>query len=236
MAKHAAAYAHKVNKVTISGTCFAGTEEWSTGFYLGDTGADAADPGTVTASAIHTHWTTFFTHANAHIATTYLTTQIKVSQLQTDGDVDLEKIDIYDYPTAIAGVSGGAPLPPQLTLAATLTSDRQRGLASKGRMYLPGINLPIFAGDPHVSSTEQGQIATQLKTFFDSVNADANIGGYAVLASKGIKITDSQDPKVYYYEAGITARLTGLRVGNVYDTQRRRRGDVVEVYTSRVLA
>jgi hypothetical protein len=236
MAKHPAEYAHRVNKVTISGTCFAGQEEWSTGFYLGDTGADAADPGTGTASAIAAAWTTFFTSANAHIATTFLTTHVKVSQLETSGDTDLDMIDIYDYPTAIAGVSGGAPLPPQITLAATLTSDLQRGLASKGRMYLPGINLPIFNGDPHISTTEQGQIATALKTFLDTVNASGSIDGYAVLASKGRKTTIIQDPDNWFYTGGVTARVTGCRVGNVYDTQRRRRGDIVEAYTTRVLA
>lgn len=236
MAQHAAAYPHKVNKVTISGTCFAGIEEWSTGFYIGDTGADAADPGTTTASAVAALWTTFFTSANAHIAPSHKTTHVKVSQLQLNGDTDLDKIDIYDYPTPIVGVSGGNPMPPQITLAATVTSDNQRGLASKGRMYLPGVNLPIFTADPRVSVTEQTQITTALKTFLDGVNASSAIAGYAILASKGHKLVIAEDPKNWYYVLGKIGRVTGVRVGNVYDTQRRRRGGVTEAYTSAVLA
>lgn len=236
MATHAAAYAHRVNKVTIAGTCFAGSEEWSTGFYLGATDADAADPGSTTAAALAPLWTTFFTSANSKIASTYKTTMIKVSQLETDGDVDLDMIDIYDYPTAISGASAVAPMPPQISLAATLTSDTQRGLASKGRMYLPGINVTLSASDPHVNSTDVNLIATQLKTFFDAVNADATVQGYAVLASKGRKVTVLQDPANYFYEGGVTTRVTGLRVGNVYDTQRRRRNGVSEAFTAKVLA
>lgn len=236
MAKHAAQYAHRVNKVTISGTCFNNQEQWSTGFFIGDTAADAADPGTTTASALAPLWTTFFQHANAHISTSYKTTSIKVSQLEIDGDVDLAMIDIYDYPAAIAGSSGGAPLPPQISLAATLTSDNQRGLASKGRMYLPGVNLPMGATDPHVAIFEQTNIADQLKVFIDAVNANATINGYVVLASKGTKLTNPADPNQWAYVNGKTARVTGLRVGNVYDTQRRRRNGIAESYVSKVMA
>jgi hypothetical protein len=225
-----------VNKVTISGTCFNNQEQWSTGFYIGDTGADAADPGSVTASALAPLWTTFFQHANAHISTSYKTTSIKVSQLELDGDVDLQMIDIYDYPAAIAGSSGGAPLPPQISLAATLTSDNQRGLASKGRMYLPGINLPMGALDPHVAIFEQTNIADQLKVFIDAVNASATINGYVILASKGTKIVNPADPNQWAYALGKNARVTGLRVGNVYDTQRRRRNGIAETYVSKVMA
>jgi hypothetical protein len=236
MAKHPAAYPHRVNKVTISGHCFNGAEEWSTGFYVGSESGDAVDPGSVAAAAIAGLWTTFFTSANAHIAGTYVTNSIKVSQLETDGDVDLDMIDIYDYPAAIAGVSGGAPLPPQITLAATLSSDIQRGLASKGRMYLPGINLPVVPTDPRIAVVEQGQIATQLKTFFDGVNASSDVPGSVILASKGRKFINTQAPDDYNYVAGVIKNVTGLRLGNVYDTQRRRRNGIAESYINKVLA
>jgi hypothetical protein len=235
MAVHPAAYAFKVAKVAISGTCFAGQEEWSTGFYLGHDDEDALDPGTTSAAAIAARWTTFFTGANSYVSTAYKTDSVKVSLLNTDGDVDLSAIDIYDYPSPITGVSGGAPLPPQISVVATLTSDNQRGLASKGRMYLPGVNLPIFPTDPHFSPTEQGNMATALKAFFDGVNDEFNLPGRIVLASKGNKVQGPGGPDDYSYANGITRYVTGLRVGNVYDTQRRRRNALVEGYVSRVV-
>jgi hypothetical protein len=236
MAVHPAAYAFKVAKVTISGTCFAGQEEWSTGFYLGHDDQDALDPGTTSASAIGALWTTFFTSTQAYVSTAYKTSSVKVSLLELDGDVDLSAIDIYDYPAPITGVSGGAPLPPQITVAATLTSDNQRGLASKGRMYLPGVNLPIFPTDPHFSPTEQGLMATALQTFVDGVNDEFNMPGRVILASKGNKVQGAGGPDDYSYANGINRYVTGLRIGNVYDTQRRRRNDLVEGYISRVIA
>jgi len=235
MAVHPAAYQYKVAKVTISGTCFAGQEEWSTGFYLGSDSGDALDPGTTSAAAIAARWTTFFTHAQAFVSTAYKTDAVKVSLLNTDGDVDLSQIDIYDYPSAITGVSGGAPLPPQISVVATLTSDNQRGLASKGRMYLPGVNLPIFPTDPHFSPTEQGQMATKLEEFIEGVNDEFNLPGRVVLASKGHKVQGPGGPDDYSYADGITRYVTGLRIGNVYDTQRRRRNGLVEGYVSRVI-
>lgn len=236
MAVHPASYAFRVNRVQISGTCFAGQEEWSTGFYMGATDADAADPGTIAAAAIGGFWQTFFTNGTSAINQGFKTAHVKVSQLQTDGDVDLDMIDIYDYPTPISGTNTGPPQAPQVTLAVTMTSDYQRGLAAKGRMYLPGINLPIFYNDPHISPTEQNGIATTLKTFFDAVNASSSVPGYIILASKGHKVPGSPDPDDYSYSGGRNARVTGLKLGNVYDTQRRRRGDLVEAYVSKVLA
>lgn len=236
MAKHPAAYPHRVNKVTISGECFSGAEEWTTGFYVGAVGADAADPGTATASAIAAAWTTFFTATNSHISNYYNTKQVKVSQLETDGDVDLEMIDIYDYGTPIYGVQGGTPLPPQITLALTMTSDNQRGLASKGRMYLPGVNLQLSGTGPTISSTEQGQLATTAQTFFNAVNASTDVAGNIILASKGHKLpgaVPAVDP--YVYVLGKLANVTGIRLGNVYDTQRRRRNGVSETYVNKVL-
>lgn len=236
MAKYPADYAWRVNKVTISGDCFGGIEEWTTGFYLGATDGNAADPGTGTASAVAGHWNTYFTGTNSKTSTAYRTTQVKVSQLELDGDVDLGMIDIYDYATPAVGTNGGAPLPPQITLAATLTSDNQRGLASKGRMYLPGVNLPIFTNDPRISTTEHGHIANGLKTFFDAINADAAIDGYAILASKGHKVKEAPPSTLFHYLEGINARVTGLRVGNVYYKKRRRLVDVTEVDTTRFIS
>jgi hypothetical protein len=236
MAEHPADYPFKVNKVTIMGDCWDGAEEWTTGFYLGSPSGDAADPGSATAAAIAPLWTTFFTATGTKISNVYRTLQIKVSQLDTDGDVDLDKIDIYDYPTAIAGASSSSPMPPQIALAATLTSDIQRGLASKGRMFLPGVNAGISTTDPKITATDQGNIATNLKTFFDAVNASGSIANDVVLASKGHKLTVVQDPDNYSYVNGVIAEVTGLRVGDAYDTQRRRRNAIGEVYALRVLA
>lgn len=235
MAVHPADYPHKINKVTISGDCFSASEIWSTGFYLGNETGDAPDPGTTAASDIAAKWQTFFTHTDAHISSGYRTLQVKVSQLDTDGDVDLNKIDFYDYPTPITGGGGASTLPPQIALACTLTSEKQRGLASKGRMYLPGVNSAVSSSSAQLSTITLNPLLDKLKIFFDALKNDADVPGALILASKGHKIPGPGAGE-YFYGAGEIKNVTGFRIGSVYDTQRRRRNAVPEVYTTRVLA
>jgi hypothetical protein len=124
-------------------------------------------------------------------------------------------------------------LPPQITLAATLTSDNQRGLAAKGRMYLPGINTAVQTTDGHLISSYVATLTNNFKIFLDAVNDAAGTSGSLILASKGHKVANS-DPVDYI--AGKSAWVTGCRIGNVYDTQRRRRNGLTETYEARVLA
>lgn len=226
-------YAHKVNRVTISGDCFSGAEVWTTGFYLGETGADAGDPAG-SAEDIAGYWNTFWTTANSMISIYYRTLEVKVAQLDTDGKTDLGSIDYYTLTTPTTGGGGGSAMPPQTSLVATLTSDVQRGLGSKGRMYLPGVNGTV-TNTGKVISTTPTNVSLNLKTMFDGINADADIPGSVILASHGHKLTSVPGGDVTYIEP-VNTLVTGLRVGDVYDTQRRRRNGLAEVYTTRVLA
>lgn len=227
-------YAHKVIRVTISGDCFSGAEHWTTGFYLGDTAADAGDPAGC-ADDIAGYWTTFFTTAANKVGSAYRTLEVKAALIKADGHTDLESIDYYTYPTPIVGVTATSVLPPQVTLAATLTSDVQRGLGAKGRMYLPGIWDGVSTTNGKLASTTPSNIKNNLKTFLDSVNADSDIPGYVILASHGHYFKDSLGV-IEGYTGAVNTRVTGCRVGDVYDTQRRRRDDLPEVYYTAVLA
>jgi hypothetical protein len=219
--------------VTISGTCFGGAEEWSTGFQMGSPEVDMVGASAPGAESIAGVWETFFETATNKFSSAYKTTQVKAALINTNGTTDLDEIDYYTYPTPLSGGYTSNVLPAQITLAATLTSDNQRGLASKGRMYLPGINEPISDGTGKISDAFQATLATNFKTFLDGVNTALGSTGKLVLASKGHKVLNS-DPVDYV--AGKTAWVTGCRIGNVYDTQRRRRNGLSEQYEARVLA
>lgn len=230
-----AVYSHNVNRVTISGTCFTGAEIWSTGFWLGSESADAGDPAG-SADDIAGYWNTFFAGAANSISSQYITNQVKVSQHKaSDGKVDLTKVDIYDLSPTQAGGGSNSALPPQITLAATLTSELQRGTASKGRMYLPGVNVAVTNTSGKIISTYLNTLTTALKTMFDAINADTDIPDRVVLVSRGNKVTDAGTGEVHYVLPKNT-NVTGLRAGDVYDTQRRRRNDLIETYTTKVLA
>lgn len=228
-------FAHKVNRVTILGDCFTSSEQWTTGFFLGNDNSDVGDPAG-SAAKIATYWSAFFTHANVSVATAYRTLQVKVAQIKTDGHTDLDAVDWFDYATPVAGGSSSVHIyPPQIALAATITSNVQRGLAAKGRMYLPGVTLDVQTSSGKILQTSVSSLADRLKVFLDAINADVDIQGRVVLASHGHAVRD-ETGKIQSYANPINTIATGCRVGDVYDTQRRRRNDLPEVYSAKVLA
>jgi hypothetical protein len=222
-----ALFAHKVNRVTIMGTCFGGQEIWTTGFWLGQEGADAADVTPPQANAVATLWQTFFTHADSGVNNNYKTTQIKIAQHAADGLTNEDNVEYYVYGTAITGGYSANPMPPQTALVATLQSSNVRGIASKGRMYLPGICHPLD-GTGKLTSYTNGLVADHINTFLSGINTDSTIPDFLVNASHGSKATLYTNPA--------NKRVEHVRVGNVYDTQRRRRNAFVETYLNRDIA
>jgi hypothetical protein len=79
-----------------------------------------------------------------------------------------------------------------------------------------------------IDATSVGAIATNLKTFFDSMVGDADIPDQLILAAKGTGALPALTAQNDYVET--------IKVGDVYDTQRRRRNQLVETYVQRVLA
>lgn len=230
-----AAYAHKIAKVTISGTSYGGAETWTTGFFMGSPTADISGVNAPGSQSIATAWQTFFTNATSSFSSEFKTVQVKTAMLNTDGSTDIDEIDYYSYPSPIAGGAGASALPAQIALAATLTSDNQRGLAAKGRMYLPGINAPVTGSTGKIASATVGNIRTNLKTFLDAVNVGTGTSGRIILASKGRKQANQVNGDTIYI-GGVSAFVTGCRVGDVYDTQQRRRRQLPETYQTAVLA
>lgn len=220
--------AHKVVKVTLSGTMLGGGEEWQTGFYMGSLTADASAPTQAFADAVKDAWTTFWSANQSHISSGYIFTGVKCALLQKNGDYDQSVEPVNSYPVpGVAGGGGSLQLPPQISLVATLIGGSGKGLGGKGRMYLPGVYASID-GTGHIGSTECQSIATNLATFFNSIDASFDAPGHVVNVSRGHKSL-----------MGAGARnvpVNGVRVGNVFDTQRRRRNALTETYVNAVVA
>lgn len=221
-------YEHITWRVQILGTMMTGGEEWSTGFFMGNPPGDTGvAPVEADASAIAARWKTYFELASSGFSSNFKTVGVKISLVSTNGSSDPANTVYYYYPTAISGGSGGSWFPPQIALVATLTTDRVRGYGSKGRMFLPGVNFPIDATG-HMSPTEQNNIRTNLVTFLNGVNTD-NSQDYIVVLNSALSAGIPGHP-------ALVEPITGVRVGNVYDTQRRRRNALVEAYVSGALA
>ena len=220
-------YAHAVTRVTLSGTMFGAAEEWSTGFFMGQEGSDATPIDQGGADAIRNAWTTFFSASGSYINTAYKFTQVKTALIDANG-FTVDGSQQYSYPTAtVSGNTGTNTLPPQCSLVVTLLSDRPRGRASKGRMYLPGISAGIQSSNGKLFATDVNSIADNLKTFFDALVGQVGIADQLILAAKGVGLTPALTAQNDYVET--------IRVGDVVDTQRRRRNGLVETYTSKVL-
>lgn len=220
-------FQHRVNRVTLYGSSFGGQEIWTTGFYLGNEGSDVGNPSEATAAAIKTAWAAFCGATDVVMGYLWKTEGVKIAPLRMDGTTDVDFVVNSPYTTAVAGNSGQIGYPPQISLTATLLAGNGRGLAGKGRMYLPGISAGLDATG-HLGGTQNQNIANRLKTFFDAVEASIDVPGQLINASHG---------RAPFTGSTATNRaVTHVRVGNVYDTQRRRRNSLVESYATAELA
>lgn len=218
--------AQKVVHVTLSGAMWAGAEEWQTGFYMGTPDADAPVPTQAFADAVRNAWATFFTTGANSISDSYTFTQVKCARLAKDGRYDGSDVAVSFPAAETKGGSQGQALPPQVALVATLIGGSGKGLGGKGRMYLPGVKYPVN-GTGHLDQAFCQTIATNLAAFFNTIDASFDAPGSPINVSRGHKA-----------QLGLGARnvvINGVRVGNVYDTQRRRRNALAETYSSAVV-
>jgi hypothetical protein len=224
-----AGYNYDVTRVTLFGNAWQGAEEWSTGFWLGHAESAAGDPSQAQADAMRTLWQTFFTSANAQISNVFNTVGVKLSQYPSGSDqVDPQFTVFSYYGTPIVGNKAGSPtLPPQIAVVASLHADPSMGLAGKGRMFLPGCHLGLNT-DGQISPTERNNLCLAMQAFLQSVNNSAAIPGEVINASKGrIGVP---------FAAPVNRYVRSVRIGSVYDTQRRRRNGLTETYSSQAVA
>lgn len=230
-----AQYAHSILRCTIDGSCWSGSEIWSTSFYIGLVGEDASNPTQQFADAIRTAWTSFFTSAGSGIGNQWKTKEIKLAQIGTDGKTSLNNVIYAPYGTQPTGQNSSFHYPPQVSVAATLEVAGARGIAAKGRMYLPGINAGLQA-NAQMSTADAQSIANNLKTFFDAVNTAAPAGEKVILASQGRRTKGSDGKYTPVPGTAVNAVVNRVKVGTVFDTQRRRRNALVEQYLTATLA
>jgi hypothetical protein len=158
----------------------------------------------------------------------YRVTWMKLNNIGPDGKyVSKTNTNRRDFVTVMNGGSTSGH-PAQIALACTLTTTAQRGLASKGRFYQGGLGLSGYTpatADGLISATQAADFGNRCKTLLEAINnnpgLDANFGGYDVhiVSDGGLS------------GVGVARKVTGIKVGRVLDTQRRRRGSLVENYS-----
>jgi hypothetical protein len=133
--------------------------------------------------------------------------------------VDQANAHTYFYPAPVAGAAPNRGIP-QATIAVSTVTAAARGRGSKGRFFPPtAVDQSEMGIDGRLGNTRVQQLATSAAQLLTDVNG-ANSGSCVVYSFIGQT----------YHE------ITGVRVGSVTDTQRRRRRNLIEVYQSSLIS
>lgn len=142
---------------------------------------------------------------------------IKLAVIGTDGQYI---VDAHTWEPA--DVSGGksAAYIPQVSLVMTLQSDKRTDPGKYGRFYLPTVVPSISGGYRPVRTQEKADLTANLLA---SLSRRVR-GGLADVRVRPAAVTSASN------FSGPYRPFTTVKVGNVFDTQRRRRNKIGEIY------
>lgn len=179
---------------------------WSFGVWTTNTGDDAAAALTKFQTAVAAMWASGI---DAFISDQIAYTAQKVVTVdQSTG----KQITRADGAVTDAGADTGESLPPQVALAVTLRTALATR-AGRGRIYLPPFAVSQVVNS-RMNATNKGTTLTAVKGMFDTL------------------ISDGHTPVLYGRTAHTVTPITTLALGDVFDTQRRRRDAYAETFTS----
>lgn len=205
-------------RVTLLFNVLDGAEEASTGFStfpVPGAGQAEMEAYALTAATLFVQevWDTLKTIYPPE--TTFLGAQARTYNVDNDLIASGESL----YVTPIAGTSSVDGLPVQTAIVVSLRTPAP-GARGRGRMYLPAPDVGSITQLGRLASTRQQTVADLLRDFFDAWNAASTTEAAGVVSQVGSSVT----------------ALNQVRVGNVFDTQRRRRDQLPEVYVTNALA
>ena len=146
---------------------------------------------------------------------------VKFSPLGTDGALLTDPvIETLGGGGGVNGAASSPDFPNQVSLAISLRTVTNVGLAHKGRFYLPIPAITVLTNG-HISSDAPPLVAGTVKTLIDGINSEfgddtVTGGAVAIMSSVG---------------AGMTRGVTRVGVGDVLDTMRTRRNALTETYS-----
>ena len=225
------AHPHPFIKVVAEGSLY-GTEAFSFGFHIVQAPTIAEDqlPAVTQelADKIGNLVRTYFNGAEPNglsITSMAKLARVKVNRIGRDGRyMEPDSIEHVVNP-AIAGRSSARP-PAQLALAVSLIgNENPRGLAGRGRFYLPPMTgMESVAADGKISTLSISPVVSATQKLIRDVNALFNGLGvqYAYVGNTSAGRAG---------RAGRQQVVSEIRVGNVVDTVRSRRRSLQENYT-----
>jgi hypothetical protein len=192
-----------------------GGEEWSCGVRLAGTPASAvADAATLIDDCIGPvaalHSTAGLINNAAKLS------YVKLNAIGTNGNYMVDTTNETTFADISGGGTGTPRHPNQVALAVSLTTGFSRGRAHRGRFYLPLPQLVDLDANGLVPTSYADTAKTAANTFLGAINGMGASWDMAIFSRK---------------DGGPLHRaVTGVEVGRVLDTQRRRRNRLVENY------
>lgn len=233
----AVAYPTPYMYVSVIGDSYNAAEKWQFGLKLSDGGISNQVTVDAIWADIQKWWiadSTAYTPSNGFFSlTTHRLTEVKVARILASGKYPpTEASASHFFVPAVAGAN--PPLAGQIaqgSLVATLTTSLPRGLASKGRVFLPPSARYNTTTSGLISTADATAIADSVRILITALNANPQVGNVQVF-SRGKRQRGPDLPngkRTYTYpNPGAAFNVTGVRVGRVIDTQRRRRRALVE--------
>lgn len=207
------------NRVVLQGNFFGG-EEWSVSPAFnglnGDVVSDFEDLQAWGQAIVQLNTNAIWPASLAGIASS----AVHLTGVRTEYfDATNKLAQVAETPVAQAtGGTGSVLAPLQCSLVVSLLSGRP-GRSFNGRLYFPCLSASLSQSTARISDSEAETIATDTAQWLRSI-ADEAPGGVDL------------DPAIFSQKLGTTSTVTSVRVGNVVDTQRRRRDKQVEAYSS----
>lgn len=170
---------------------------------------------------------TFITSADSFISSSVECNWVKFNEIGPDGHYVNQTKTHVRFLSGTTGASAvikgvtGATIPTFQSVCVTTTTARQRGPASKGRLFLPQCAIPLDASG-RIITIRAAELATRTAAFLTALGDEAGIDTTAI-APAVISNVGSPGPQ---------ERITGVKVGNVPDVIRRRKNAMTEVYSS----
>jgi len=187
------------------------------------TGAAAAlaevDLGTGTGTSLLGRMATLMGTAQVGWADYSRLNAVKIAAVGTNG-LNLTDPKLFEDSTPASGAS--TTTLPQSTIVGTLFSGTSFGTANYGRMYLPHTKFQAAAGTPRPDISVVSTVCTTFAGFVSGVTTDLNAD-----------TTDTVQPFIMSNAAPAPSKpVHQVRVGDITDTQRRRRNRLKEVYAA----
>jgi len=213
--------------LTWGGRMDASGEIWQTGLHLAlpTSGTPLTDPEADDADLVAEHVRTFHTAVDSKIGFQAYLDWVRLSRQGLDSK-DLGPAAIAEYTEAQPGGGGSttAAVAYQVAAVFSLRSGGTFGTANYGRCYYPQPIFPIAANGKWAPGQEP---LINFRVMIDAINGTSfgNGVGSALQVSNMSAVG-----------SGTTRKVVEVRLGDVPDTQRRRRNALTEVYQTQPIA